>query len=66
MSYAQGTHKSWLATCPTSDGNFKIHLKQASVQDLQEVIGSLPEYGNKTKLKVLNAELRKRLKENKE
>lgn len=66
MNYAQGTHKSWLATCPTSDGNFKIHLKQASVQDLQEVIGSLPEYGNKTKLKVLQAELRKRLKENKE
>lgn len=66
MSYAQGTHKSWIATCPTSDGNFKIHLKQASVQDLQEVIGSLPEYGNKTKLKVLKAELRKRLKEIKE
>ena len=66
MSYSQATHKSWLATCPTSDGNFKIHLKKASVQDLQEVIGSLPEYGNKTKLKVLQAELRKRLKENKE
>lgn len=65
MNYLQRTHKTWLATCPTSDVNFKIHLKEANVQDLQEVIGELPEYGNKTKLKVLQAELRKRLKENK-
>ena len=64
MNDSQGTHKSWLATCPTSDGNFKIHLKQASVQDLQEVIGSLHEYGQKTQLNVLQAELRQRLNEN--
>lgn len=64
MKYAQGTHKSWLESCPINDCNFKSHLQAASIEDLQEVINNLPEQGNKTKLKVLQVELRKRLKEN--
>lgn len=64
MKYEQGTHKSWLESCPVNDCNFKPHLKSASDEELQELINKLPEHGNKTKLKVLQAELRKRLKEN--
>lgn len=63
MEYEQNSHKSWLASCPVSDGNFKAHLKQASIEELQELINELPEQGNKTKLNTLNLELRKRLKE---
>lgn len=29
MNYAQETHKTWLATCPTSDGNFKTSNKKS-------------------------------------
>lgn len=64
MKYEQGTHKSWLESCPVNDCNFKSHLREASIIELQELINELPEQGNKTKLKVLQAELRKRLKEN--
>lgn len=63
MIYEQGTHKSWLESCPVNDRNFKSHLREASIIELQELINELPEQGNKTKLKVLQAELRKRLKE---
>ena len=56
------THKSWLLSCPCGDGNFKAHLKEASVAVIEEVISELPEKGNKSKIAVLKAELRKRAK----
>ena len=56
------SHKSWLRTCPCNDCNFKIHLKAAKTEDIQSVLQELPEEGNKTKIKVLKAELNKRLK----
>ena len=60
MNYEHGTHKAWLETCPTSDGNFKAHLKEASVEDIREVLAGLSEQNNKTKIKVLQAELKRR------
>ena len=57
------THESWLLTCPCGDGNFKIHLKAATADDIKSVLNQLPEWGNKTKIKVLTAELRRRERE---
>lgn len=62
ISADHGTHKSWLLTCPCGDGNFKIHLKQASESDIEEVLGELNEKGNKSKIAVLTAELKRRRK----
>ena len=55
-----GTHKSWLASCPPNDGNFKAHLPLATEQELRELIAELPEQGNKSKIKALTAELNRR------
>lgn len=60
MAIVKGTHASWLASCPAGDGNFKIHLAQASVTELQEVYDTLPDAGNKTKKKILLREIQKR------
>lgn len=60
MKYERDSDKSWLASCPTNDGNFKCHLKTATKQDLQELIAELPENGNITKIKALKAELKRR------
>ena len=51
MKYERDSDKSWLASCPPNDGNFKYHLKTATKQDLQELIAELPEKGNITKIK---------------
>lgn len=32
---ADGTHYSWLTTCPSSDVNFKSHLKDADFSTLE-------------------------------
>lgn len=56
----QGTHKSWLLTCPCGDGNFKAHLREASDAVIEEVLSELPEQGNKSKIAVLTAELKRR------
>lgn len=58
----QSTHKSWLLTCPCGDGNFKIHLKEASITVIEEVLAELPEKGNKSKIAILTAELKRRIK----
>ena len=60
--FEQGTHGSWLKTCPATDGNFKVHLQQASLSELKDVYDSLPDEGNKTKKKVILQEIRKRSK----
>ena len=63
MKYKKDSDKSWLASCPPNDGNFKCHLKTATKQDLQELIAELPEQGNITKIKALKAELKRREKQ---
>jgi hypothetical protein len=52
----------WLVSVPANDCNFKNHLKYASVNELEEALKRLPEYGNKTKIKAITAELRRRTK----
>lgn len=52
----------WLLSCPCGDCNFKSHLKSASVTELNSTLSKLPENGNKTKIKAINAEIRRRLK----
>lgn len=68
IDYAKkGSNVSWLLSVPANDCNFKNHLKYASVNELEEALSRLPEYGNKTKIKAITAELRRRAKnENKE
>lgn len=66
MTIEKGTHASWLMTCPSTDGNFKTHLEQATVSELQEVYNALPEEGNKTKKKVILKQIRKSTKQEKE
>ena len=57
------THKGWLRSCPANDGNFKSHLKQATKNEIEELIAELEltEKG-KSKIAVLKSELRKRAK----
>lgn len=62
MTYEQNTHKSWLASCPSGDTNFKNHLGQASKEEIEELIVEMPEKGNVTKIKALKAELKRRSK----
>lgn len=54
------THESWMLSCPCNDGNFKSHLKAATINDIKNVLDQLSEKGNKTKIKVLTSELRNR------
>lgn len=58
----KNTNASWLLTCPCGDGNFKVHLKLASKEEIEEVLKNLEEKGNKSKIKVLTAELNRRKK----
>lgn len=59
----RGEHVSWLFSCPCNDGNFKNHLKLASKEDIELVLSVLTENKNKTKIKILNAELNRRNKQ---
>lgn len=58
----KGENTSWLYSCPCNDGNFKKHLEYATKEDIELVLSVLPEQGNKTKIKVLKAELKRRKK----
>lgn len=52
---------SWLITTPATDGNFKSALSRATDEEIKEAISGLEgKSGIKTKLKVLESELRKR------
>lgn len=55
-----GENEKWLLSCPCNDGNFKIHLKEASVDELKSALMKLPEFKNKAKIKAIKAELRRR------
>lgn len=58
----KGQDYAWLKSCPTSEINFKMHLKTASIDEISELIADLPTQGNITKIKALNAELKRRRK----
>lgn len=54
---------SWLMTTPSGDCNFKSALGRATNKEIQETISNLDgKIGVKTKLKALEAELRRRNK----
>lgn len=54
---------SWLMTTPSGDCNFKSALERATDEEIQETISNLDgKIGVKTKLKALEAELRRRNK----
>ena len=53
-------HKNWILSCPCNDCNFKNHLKQAHTEDIEELINTLPEKGNKSKISALKRELKSR------
>lgn len=55
-------HYSWLKTCPPNDFNFRIHLGLSSEEDIRQLLSELPEKGNKTKIRLLKAELNRRNK----
>lgn len=50
----------WLLSCPCGDMNFKNHLKSASEGELKSTLMELPEFHNKTKIKAIKSELRRR------
>ena len=54
----------WLASTPPNDINFVLHLSYASENEIMEAISAVEKRGgkNKTKLSVLNRELKKRQK----
>lgn len=55
----------WLTTVPASDGNFKLHLQYATLEELKESVSILTEKGTKgniARINALNREIRKRCK----
>lgn len=52
---------SWLVTCPSSDLNFKNHLKRATAEEIREALAAIEgKKETKTKTKALLAALEKR------
>ncbi len=57
---------SWIMTTPSGDGNFKSALKRATNEEIQLAVSNLDgKSGTKTKIKVLEAELKRRNKQTK-
>lgn len=51
---------SWLVTCPSNDGNFKLHLEYASAEEVREALHIIiGQHNTKTKEKILRAAERK-------
>lgn len=53
----------WLTTVPDTDGNFKIHLKSATTEEIKEALSILKANGEKgciSKISALSRELRRR------
>ena len=52
---------SWLVTCPSSDGNFKLHLEYASAEEVREALHIIiGRHDTKTKEKILRAALKRK------
>lgn len=60
--FGQGSNFSWLMHTPISDVNAQSALKRASVDELKAVLAFLPQEGNKTKIKAIQAEIKRRNK----
>lgn len=60
--YAQGTPISWILSVPISDINCKNAVKSATFSELKLALEELPEKGNKTKIKAIQAEINRRSK----
>ena len=58
--FEHNTTQAWLYGTPPSDINFKGALRQATVEEMREVLAALPEAGNKTKISAIQREIRKR------
>ena len=58
--FERNSNQSWLYGTPSSDGNFKMALRRATAEELQEVLAALPEAGNKTKISAIQREIRRR------
>lgn len=54
---------SWLTTVPASDGNFKLHLGYATIDEINKAIEICKEQEkSKSKITALERELRRRAK----
>lgn len=60
--FGQGSNFSWLMHTPIGDVNAQSALKNASVDELKAVLAFLPKEGNKTKIKAIQAEIKRRNK----
>lgn len=60
--YEKGTPISWIMSVPISDINCKNALKAAMMCELKLALAELPPEGNKTKIKAIEAEIRRRNK----
>ena len=58
--FGPNSNQSWLYGTPSSDGNFKMALRRATVKELQEVLAALPEAGNKMKIAAIRREIKKK------
>lgn len=53
----------WLTTVPASDMNFKIHLQNATIEEIKEALSIMMgkgEKGNASRISACSRELRKR------
>ena len=58
---AMNNNVSWLVTCPSNDGNFKIHLEYASAEEVREALEIITgQHNTKTKEKILRAALKRK------
>lgn len=58
---------SWLTTVPATDGNFKSHLKSATLEELKEAVSIMMgkgEKGNASRINAITREIRRREREN--
>ena len=52
---------NWLVTCPSNDGNFKLHLQYASAEEVREALYIIiGQHNTKTKEKILHAALKRK------
>lgn len=57
----------WLTSIPASDGNFKCHLKSATLEELKEsasIMTGKGEKGNASRINAISREIRRREREN--
>ena len=61
-----GNNVSWLTKCPASDLNFKLHLKYATIEEIETALTIMTgkgERGNTSRIAACSKELRKRTRQ---